>query len=438
MNLILQQLREKIGLDADSVGLATVERAIRFQMKRFGFQTAAAYAQLLASSPANWAELVEAVVVTETWFFREHESFAALVRFVQEDWLPAHPLRQLRLLCLPCASGEEPYSAAMALLDAGVPPARFCIDAADISARALAHARSAIYGKNSFRGQNLGFRQRYFCPLRDRFVLTPAIRNCVQFEQGNLLDESFARGKRAYDVVFCRNLLIYFDRLTQATALTRLAALLSADGLLFVSPAEQPITLANGFVSADLAQGFACRKPRSVAVAADWPRPAAWPANPGQALLPAESPRSRWPAGDAPLPQERVSPRGTAPPERGSPAPQGLSAMRDALRDAPVSGFADLECARRLADAGRLADAAALCEQHLSLSPSSAQAYYLLGLVLEAGGDPRAAECYRKALYLEPRHYQSLRQLASLAEKDGDPARAGVFKRRAQRLKAAE
>jgi chemotaxis protein methyltransferase WspC len=96
----------------------------------------------------------------------------------------------------------------------------------------------------------------------------------------------------------------------------------------------------------------------------------------------------------------------------------------------------DLEQARRLADTGRLADAAAICEAHLREYHASAQAYYLLGLVREAGGDGTAAECYRKALYLEPGHYETLLQMASLADKNGDLARACALKRRAQRVKA--
>jgi chemotaxis protein methyltransferase WspC len=94
-----------------------------------------------------------------------------------------------------------------------------------------------------------------------------------------------------------------------------------------------------------------------------------------------------------------------------------------------------LETARRLADAGRLKEAAEICEAHLRESRVSAQAYYLLGLVREAGGEPGAIECYRKALYLEPNHCESLLQMALLLQKSGDAARARAFKSRAQRIK---
>src|SRR5204863_6674716 len=90
------------------------------------------------------------------------------------------------------------------------------------------------------------------------------------------------------------------------------------------------------------------------------------------------------------------------------------------LPAAPI--HADLESARRLADAGRLEEAANICHAHLNHNGRSAQAYFLLGLVRDAAGDPTAAEYYRKALYLEPTHYESLLHLVLWYEKNGETA----------------
>src|SRR5436190_14625947 len=154
MKLIESLLREKMGLDAASIGSGLIHRIVRLRMKTLGLKQVEEYRKLLASSRGEWNELVEGVVVTETWFFRDREPFGALVRQVLDAWLPAHPTAPLRLLSLPCSSGEEPYSVAMALLDAGVPNGRFQIDGADISGRALERARQGIYRKNSFRGED--------------------------------------------------------------------------------------------------------------------------------------------------------------------------------------------------------------------------------------------------------------------------------------------
>src|SRR6516164_5047864 len=161
MKEIERVLREKIGLDPTSIGSSLIQRSIRLRMKNRGLKQAGEYERLLADSDAEWAELVESVVVCETWFFRDHDPFVALTRLVVEEWLPANPDGVVRILSVPCSSGEEPYSLAMALVDAGAPPQRFAIDAVDISTRALAHAAKGVYGKNSFRGKNLAFRNRH-------------------------------------------------------------------------------------------------------------------------------------------------------------------------------------------------------------------------------------------------------------------------------------
>ena len=185
MNDIENLLRHSIGLHAATIGSSVVEHTVRSRMRRLGLDNYEEYLNLLRKSPAEWNTLIETMVVTETWFFREKQPFAALVRLVIEEWLPAHPEGRLRLLSVPCSSGEEPYSMAMALLDAGFPAARFEINAVDISARALAFAQRAVYGRNSFRGADLDFRTRHFRPVPAGYALNPAVRKQVRFWRGN-------------------------------------------------------------------------------------------------------------------------------------------------------------------------------------------------------------------------------------------------------------
>ena len=377
-------------------------------MRCLGVKRLEDYKQLLGKSAAEWNELVESVIVAETWFFRDPEHFAACVRLVLEEWLPGHPGAPVRVLSLPCASGEEPYSLAMALLDAKVAPERFQIDAVDISTRALAHADRGIYGKNSFRGKALAFRDRYFQPSKEGFVLNPAVRRCVRFSRGNLFSDDFLPSQSRYDLIFCRNLLIYFDRATQRRAIEKIERFLGPSGVLFVSPVEQPFLLSHGFVSAKIPKASACRKGQQ----AEGP------------------PRTAWLSKRPAIPDELQSVRALQP-----QLPTGRGAILQAFGRASPSRHTDLDTARRLADDGRLEEAAAICEAHLRESRSSAQAYYLLGLVRDAAGDTRALECYRKALYLEPDHYESLLQMALLLQKNGDPVRARTYKSRAQRVK---
>jgi len=399
-------LRDRVGLDAASIGSSLIQRSIRLRMKCLGMNNAQDYLKLLFSSRTEWNEMVESVLVTETWFFRDSEPFNALVRLVEQEWLPSNPAGRLRLLSLPCSSGEEPYSLAMALSDAGIALERLDIDAVDISAVALSRARKGIYGKNSFRGNTFGFRNKYFRATADGFELLPSIVRAVRFSEGNVLDENFQPPHGLYDFIFCRNLLIYFDRPTQKKALTRISGLLAPDGLLFVGAAEQVLVLDQGFVSAHLAMAFASRKGTS---------------------HPMETSISESPLTSLSLPDSMI--------ETNSPLTSGVL---EATKSVPLAVPSDLSTARRLADAGRLQEAASICEAHLQNGEPSAQAYYLLGLVRDASGDPTAQDYYRKALYLEPNHYDSLLQLALWSQKNGETALARRFKNRAQRVRLSK
>jgi chemotaxis protein methyltransferase WspC len=427
MNEIQQHLRNAIGLDSQSLGIETVYRTVRQRMHALGLKSFADYEALLADSPPERAELIESVLVLETWFFRDPAAFAALVHLALERERAVPSLPPLRLLSLPCSSGEEPFSATMALREAGVPFDRFHIDAVDISTRALTQAKTAVYGKNSFRGCDPAFRSRHFRPVEEGFALDLAVRDHVRFAQANLFSNDFLVKQGPYDFIFCRNLLIYCDPPTQQRALEILGRLLAPTGLLFVGPAEYPVALAHGFASANLPMAFACHKAgRTPAHAAGLQRPTRYPGV--HADLPMASEVE-------PETQQILNPKcltASAKVEVSTPrTPQSINPLPSSA--APPDALARAES---LADAGRLAEATVLCEEHLRQCRPSARAYYLLGLVREAAGDSRAYECYRKALYLQPDYYEALLQMALWAQKNGDSSSAQTFRRRAQRVHA--
>ncbi|MBR7953246.1 protein-glutamate O-methyltransferase CheR, partial [Burkholderia cenocepacia] len=233
-----------------------------------------AYWQQLNASADERRALIELFVVPETWFFRDREAFATLARLAAER-LAAMPGRVIRVLSAPCSTGEEPYSAAMALLDAGLEPASFTIDAIDLSARAIEQARLGCYGRNAFRGTATEFRTRYFTPTRDGWLLDERVRACVQFSHANLVEPVADTGIR-YDFVFCRNVLIYFDRDAQDRVIRSLDARLADDGMLFVGPAETGVAMRHGMRSARVPLAFAFhREPAGAAADACAARPAA-------------------------------------------------------------------------------------------------------------------------------------------------------------------
>jgi len=398
-------LQGSMGLDAATVGPAMIERAVKSRMAACASPDLAGYWNFVRNAPTEKQELIEALIVPETWFFRDADAFAALAQVYDAEWAATHPEVPLRLLSLPCSSGEEPYSMAMALLDAGFPIERLDIEAIDISEQALARARRGRYGSNSFRGRDLAFRERHFEPVADGWQLSEAVREQVRFRWGNVLDIACLPGEAIHDVIFCRNLLIYFDQDTQVNAVGVLARLLRPEGLIFVGPAETGLMLNLGFVSAQMPMAFAFRKPESgVAIAAVPAAPRA--AKPTRAFAkPAVSAVTRQSA--API----------APPDA-----------------APALDPAPLEAAQALADAGRFAEAAVACEALLKAHGPSANVLCLLGLVHGAGGQRARAEvCFRKALYLEPHHEEALMHLALLLETKGDMAGGRVLRLRAKR-----
>jgi chemotaxis protein methyltransferase WspC len=398
-------LERTMGLNAASIGASAIERAVRARLRACKITDQDDYWEQVQRSREELQELVEAVVVPETWFFRDAEAFRAMVRIVMEEWLPAHGSGAVRLLSLPCSTGEEPYTMAMALLDAGLPPSRFRIDAIDISGHALARGQRGIYGSNSFRGQDVGFRDRYFEKADRGYRISERLRDPVRFLQGNLLDADFLRGSETYDIVFCRNLLIYFDADTQSRAIGVLKRLLSPKGVLFAGHSEAGLMLGNGLASAKIPMAFAFRKAAAI------PKQT----SPKAASLPPVS-----------------KPAATATPSRKAP-PKPRPAFAFKREPAPQ----DLDVLRRIADRGQLIEAAQGCEAYIRERGPTPDALLLLGLISDASGDHRAAAGhYRKVLYLDPDHSEALSHLALLLKKQGDVAGAKILHDRMRRLDA--
>jgi chemotaxis protein methyltransferase WspC len=399
-------LKSRIGLEAESVGRTVIERAVRQRMSALGQQNLEGYWTTLGGSPREQQALVEAVVVPETWFFRYPESFNALASLALERHAQLHGARPLRLISMPCSSGEEPYSIAMTLLDAGFAAEQFQIDALDVSDKVLEQARKGLYGRNSFRGDALTFRDRFF---REQdaggFLLDERVRTGVRLRTGNLLDANLFAGEPSYDFIFCRNLLIYFDRPTQVRVLELLKRQLQEGGTLFIGPAEASLASQNGLQALGRQQTFAFRMAQAQA--------------PISLATRAPAPRARPAVVAVPHP---------VPPSR----PRALARTLSAAAPAVVVTDTWAEVAS-LANAGRTDEARQRSEQHLQQNGPSAAAYYWLGLLCDAAGQgDQACAYYRKAIYLEPQHRESLTHLAAHLEAQGDPAGAQRLYRRAQ------
>jgi chemotaxis protein methyltransferase WspC len=399
---VADQLRHRAGLDAASIGPAALAAAVAGRQKAVGLTDPDAYAGRLALDATEFQALLEAVVVSETWFFR-----GRLFEFVAARVGAAS--RPCRILSLACSTGEEPYSQAIALLEAGVDPARWTIEGVDVSRRSLARAGQARYGAFSFRELPPTLRDRYFLARESGWELRGDVRAAVRFREGNLLDEGLLADESPYDVVFCRNVLIYFHAAARTKVIRTLDRLLAADGLLCTGHAE-PLSLLDARFAPTGPEGMFLYRRRGPSEPTFAPRTADSPA------LTVRSP--------VPAPAVKFAPAASASALR-SPAAVVLKADR-------------LDGARRHADSGKLDEALAECEAELARTGPSADLFLLLGEVHQARHDPAAAaRHWQRALYLEPDHPEALLHLVLLCERQGDHAKAALLRKRLRRTQPA-
>jgi chemotaxis protein methyltransferase WspC len=422
-------LAERIGLDPSSVGGGQLMRALHVRMSELQLGSQSDYIQLLRESHAEQDALIEEVVVPESWFFRDDAPFRLFRDYVRTRWLSPTERGPLRVLSIPCAGGEEPYSLAIALRELGLPAERWSIDAVDVSRRSLDRAMRGVYGEHAFRAIDPEHRERYFRPHPGGHELDPTIRTSARFQRGNLLDPHLFQDAPPFDVILCRNLLIYLDPAARRRAIDTLDRLLVPSGLLFLGHAERTEIGDSRFEPVDAPECFAYVHvaPGSVPVGSRGPEATATTLkSPQKRAVSTPSPRVREGRGGGARrvatthrPNPKLPPRGGSRPEK---------AERDDRSSLLVEAAA-------LADRGETRDAAERCERFLRESGPSAPAYFLLGMLKQAEGDGRRAEEYlQKTIYLDPRHDEALLALALLADRRGDPIAAAGYRRRAERV----
>lgn len=186
----------------------------------------------------------------ESYFLRERRQLDLLIEEVLPRRLSARAgAGEVRLLSAGCGRGEEPYSLAMVLRDAGlVPSARLRISGMDLDPVALRAAEEGVFTAHSFRGVPEEVRARHFATLDEgKWRIRPALRRTVEFRRGNLVSDEWRRSLAPQDVIFCRNVLIYFDDEAVARALEQLHGALAPGGVLFLGHSESLARHPHGF-----------------------------------------------------------------------------------------------------------------------------------------------------------------------------------------------
>jgi len=412
LDAVAELLQERIGVDPLSLGATVLSSIVARRMRALGLTVPQHYAAHLTNSAEEFAALIEDVVVAETWFFRGGNVFSYLGDHVRREITTASPTSMFRILSAPCSSGEEPYSMAIALMEAGIPCERWTIKGVDLSPRTLARARHGVYRESSFRETPARLQRKYFHASNAGWKLDPALRDLVCFQQGNLLDPGLFQGAATFDLIFCRNVLIYLHAEARSCVLANLDRLLAPSGLLCMGHAEPLSLLDPRFQATGPHDSFLFQRRQRTGETPVRPAPVALPDGTGETPIPRKKRPLRSGSRRRPLPVPCVPSSSIAPGDR-------------------------LLQARQEADSGALDKALQTCQAHFSVAEPSASAYSLLGVIHQARQDKtKAAECFRRALYLDPQHEEALLHLMLLSQEGGNEAEAMRLRQRLGRKTA--
>ncbi|HUU30037.1 MAG TPA: CheR family methyltransferase [archaeon] len=454
-NISLSRLSELIsshmGLHFPTDRWPDIQRGIRSAAPEFGFNDAGSCIQWLLSEPLtrNQIEILAShITVGETYFFREKPLFDTLREHILPELI--HPRREngrlLRIWSAGCATGEEPYSIAI-LLSKMIPDINdwnVTILATDINPRFLEKASLGLYKEWSFRNTPPDLKEEYFTKTKENcYKILPQIKRMVQFAYLNLAEDTYPsllNDTNAMDLIFCKNVLMYFAPEQQKKVIRKLYQVLVDDGWLAVSPSETSQLLFSQFASVNFPQAILYRK--------DLYKKDRRPVLPAQDFEPAftilEHPLELDLEVEPPLPwpvQSDPDQHPVARPERQEPEPQLIPEPRPTLfeearalygqgnytaaadkliKSAPDDYQAFALLARVYANMGQLTEAFEWCEKAVSADKLNPGAHYLRATILqELGQVNEASASLKRALYLDPDFILAHFALGNIASRQG-------------------
>ncbi len=225
-----------------------------------GFSSYLDYYYLLkydASANVEWQNVMNALSVQETYFWRELDQVKALVQTLVPQWFARNDGSPLRIWSAACATGEEPLTIAMALNEAGwFERASIEISASDASTKAVERAREGVYRERAFRNLPAHLRQRYFEPDGPSWRVRRDIHSRIKWGVANLMDEEHIAPMANADFIFCRNVFIYFSESAISRTVRSFSKFIRPPGYLFVGAAESLLRLTTDFTLTEIDDAF--------------------------------------------------------------------------------------------------------------------------------------------------------------------------------------
>jgi chemotaxis protein methyltransferase CheR len=422
-------IAEKMGLHFPPERWPDLKRGVEGMAKEFDFSYTGDCIDWLLRGPLSKAEILALaghLTVGETYFFREKRAFEVMADSVLPELIRLRRNQgcRLRLWSAACSTGEEPYSLAI-LLHQLLPDLanwNVTILATDINQKFLRKAAAGVYGDWSFRESPFGFRERYFRAAGNgQYEIAPEIKKMVTFAQVNLVEDFYptlALDTNAMEVIFCRNVLMYFTPAQAAKAVHSLRCALVDDGWLAVSPCEASQTLFSRFAPANFPGTILYRKGvAKVQTPPPW-TPPLW-----SEPTPVAAPALEMPLLETPPVKEPNEPplaAATALYQQGCYAEAAETLLNSMpASDAPNPQVLSL-LARSLANQGKLAGALEWCDRWVASDKLDASGHYLRAIVLQELGDRKQSRhSLQRATYLRPDLALAHFAMGNLARVDG-------------------
>jgi len=258
-DFVAQMLKRRSGLVITPEKIYLLESRVGPISRKHGVAGLdAIVAKLKTGDEALALEVTEAMTTNESFFFRDKTPFDHFEKLMLPELLKARATqRRLRIWCAAASTGQEPYSLGMVLKEkaALVKDWRIEILGTDLSKDVLARAEAGVYSQFEVqRGLAIQLLVKYFAKDGEQWRIKDEIRSMIQYRAFNLLDPFTGFG--TFDIVFCRNVLIYFDEATKRNILERIAQLMPADGYLLLGAAETVIGVTNAFTPVENARGL--------------------------------------------------------------------------------------------------------------------------------------------------------------------------------------
>jgi chemotaxis protein methyltransferase CheR len=267
--LLRDEIHDHCGLFYRDGSLYLLEKRLHPRLQALGLSSFAAYHRYLRFDPGREAELDEAAEIlttNETYFYREPYQLESFAREI----LPALQAsnareKRLRILSAGCSSGEEVYTLAALIKESGLFEGwEVDLVGSDISRRCVAQARAGAYGEHAFRSAEAGPLRRWFHLRGGKWVVDDALRSMVRFQRENLVSPRALSSTARLDVVFCRNMMIYFDVPARRAFLRRLHEKMRDGAWLLLGHAESLINVTADFELVHLTSDLVYRKPRGI------------------------------------------------------------------------------------------------------------------------------------------------------------------------------